>query len=213
MDYGNFIKEKYMKMALKGTKLPLEKQWEKSLIGVQCLFALHAKLADNALAISTQIDEEFNYNFSNGLSIPFDEKSKQIIPIYLKMEHYLKVMIYLISTILPKLSEPIIQAKDEIDNEIYNKPKGVSVYGYFTTKKNIMEGGAEDARIQIKQIENSLHDCFKNDQAKVEEIRKSMAETYNKVNADVKSYVEKFTDALDLNEIVFDEGVLNDENK
>ena len=73
----------------------------------------------------------------------------------------------------------------------------------------MLEDSAEEAKKQIKQIENSLHDCFKNDQAKVKEIRKSMVETYNKVNADVKSYVEKFTDALDLKEIVFDEGVLN----
>ena len=212
MDYGNFVKQKYMKMALKGTKLPLEKQWEKSLIGVQCLFAIYAKLSDNALMISQQIDEEFNYNFSNGLPIPFDKKSEQIIPVILKIEHYFRLNIYLISSILPKLSEPIIQAKDEIDNEIYNKPKKVSIYGYFTTRKNILDNAVEEARMQIKQIENSLRDCFKNDQAKAEEIKKSMEETYNKVNADVKSYIEKFTDALNLNEIVFDGGVLNDEN-
>ena len=197
-----------MKLALKGVKLPLEKQWEKSLIGVQCLFALNAKLADNALILSEQIDKEFNYNFSNGLPIPFDEKSKQIIPIYLKIEHYLKVKVYLITTILPKLSEPIIQAKDEIDNEIYNKPKEASIYGYFTNMKKVIEGAAEDAKIQIKQIENSLHDCFKNDQKEVEEIRESMKETYNKINADIKSIIDKFTGALGL-EIVFDEGVLD----
>jgi len=213
MEYGDFIKEKYMKLALKGIKLPLEKQWEKSLIGVQCLFALNAKLASNALMITQQIDEEFNYNFSNGLPIPFDEKSKQLIPIYLKIEHYHKLEVYLISTILPKLAEPIIQAKDEIDNEIYNKPKAMSVYGWFIKMKKVIEDAMEDARIQIKQIENSLHDCFKNDQTKIEEIRKSMAETYNKVNADVKSYVEKFTNALDLKDIIFEEGVLNVENK
>ena len=114
--------------------------------------------------------------------------------------HYLKLSTYLAATALPKLSEPIIQSKNEINNDIYT---------WFIGNKKVLEDSAEEAKKQIKQIENSLHDCFKNDQKKVEEIRESMKETYNKVNADVKSYVEKFTDALNLNEIVFDEGVLN----
>jgi len=209
MEYGDFIKQKYMKLALKGIKLPLEKQWEKSLIGVQCLFALNAKLTNNAMMAMQQIDDEFDYNFANGLPIPFNEKSEQLISLYLKIEHYLKLDVYLISIILPKLSEPIIQSQNEVDNEIYNKPKNISIYKLFAGNKKVLEDSAEEAKKQIKQIENSLHDCFKNDQAKVEEIRESMKETYNKVNADVKSYVEKFTNALDLKEIVFDEGVLN----
>jgi len=200
MDYGNFIKQKYMKMALKGTRLPLEKQWEKSLIGVQCLFSLNAKLMENARQTIDQVDDEFNNGFSNGLAIPFDDKAEQTLPLYLKVEHYLKVSTYLVETALPTLSAPIIQSKDEID-------KGI--YAWFIGNKKVLEDSTEEAKKQIKQIENSLHDCFKNDQAKVEEIRKGMAETYNKVNADVKLYVEKFTDALGLNEIVFDEGVLN----
>jgi hypothetical protein len=72
----------------------------------------------------------------------------------------------------------------------------------------VLEDSAEEAKKQIKQIENSLHDCFKNDQIKVEEIRGSMKETYNKVNSDIKSIIDKFTGALGL-EIMFDEGVLN----
>ena len=200
MEYGDFIKQKYMKLALKGIKLPLEKQWEKSLIGVQCLFALNAKLMENAMRTIEQIDDEFNNSFSNGLPLPFDTKAEQAIPIYLKVKHYLKLSTYLAATALPKLSEPIIQSKNEIDN---------SIYTWFIGNKKVLEDSAEEAKKQIKQIENSLHDCFKNDQAKVEEIRESMKETYNKVSADVKSYVEKFTDALDLKEIVFDEGVLN----
>ena len=200
MEYGDFIKQKYMKLALKGIKLPLEKQWEKSLIGVQCLFALNAKLMENAMRTIEQIDDEFNNSFSNGLPLPFDTKAEQSIPLYLKVEHYLKLSTYLAATALPKLSEPIIQSKNEIDNGIYT---------WFVGNKKVLEDSAEEAKKQIKQIENSLHDCFKNDQAKVEEIRESMKETYNKVSADVKSYVEKFTDALDLKEIVFDEGVLN----
>ena len=200
MEYGDFIKQKYMKLALKGIKLPLEKQWEKSLIGVQCLFALNAKLMENAMQTIEQIDDEFNNSFSNGLPLPFDTKAEQAIPLYLKVEHYLKLSTYLAATALPKLSEPIIQSKNEIDN---------SIYTWFIGNKKVLEDSTEEAKKQIKQIENSLHDCFKNDQTKIEEIRKSMAETYNKVNADVKSYVEKFTNALNLNEIMFDEGVLD----
>jgi len=200
MDYGNFVKQKYMKLALKGTKLPLEKQWEKSLIGVQCLFALNAKLMENAMNTINQVDDEFNSSFSNGLPLPFDAKAEQSIPLYLRVEHYLKLSTYLVTTALPKLSEPIIQSKAEIDN---------GIYAWFVGNKKILEDSAEEAKKQIKQIENSLADCFKNDQTKVEEAKSSMKETYNKVNSDVKSIIEKFTSALDLEDIVFDEGVLN----
>ncbi|MFP3279177.1 MAG: hypothetical protein RXP92_02625 [Candidatus Micrarchaeota archaeon] len=200
MEYGDFIKQKYMKLALKGIKLPLEKQWEKSLIGVQCLFALNAKLMENAMKTIEQVDEEFNNGFSNGLPLPFDSKAEQAIPLYLKVEHYLKLDTYLVATALPRLSEPIIQSKNEIDN---------SIYVWFVGNKKVLEDSAEEAKKQIKQIENSLHDCFKNDQKKVEEIRESMKETHNKVNADIKSYVENFANALDLKNIIFDVGVLD----
>jgi len=200
MDYGNFVKQKYMKLALKGTKLPLEKQWEKSLVGAQCLFSLNAKLMENAMKTIEQVDEDFNHSFSNGLPLPFDAKAEQTIPLYLKVEHYLKLSTYLVATALPKLTPPIVQAKNEIDTGIYT---------WFIGNKKVLEDSAEEAKKQIKQIENSLHDCFKNDQAKVEKAKGSMAETYNKVNSDVKLIIEKFTDALDLEDIIFDEGVLN----
>ena len=197
MEYGDFIKQKYMKLALKGIKLPLEKQWEKSLIGVQCLFALNAKLMENAMQTINQVDDEFNNSLSNGLPLPFDAKAEQSIPIYLKVEYYFRLSTYLVSTVLPKLSEPVIQSKNEIDNGIYN---------WFIGNKKVLEDSAEEAKKQIKQIENSLHDCFKNDQKKVEEIRESMKETYNKINADIKSIIDKFTGALDL-ELVSLDGV------
>jgi len=200
MDYGNFVKQKYMKMALKGVKLPLEKQWEKSLIGVQCLFALNAKLMANAIGTIEQVDDEFNNGFSNGLPIQFDSKAEQFLPLYLKVEHYLRISTYLVAIALPKLSQQIIQSKAEIDN---------GIYAWFIGNKKVLEDSAEEAKKQIKQIENSLTDCFKNDQTKVKEVRGSMEETYNKVNSDVKSVIQKFTNALDLEDIVLDEGVLN----
>jgi ElaB/YqjD/DUF883 family membrane-anchored ribosome-binding protein len=200
MEYGDFIKQKYMKLALKGIKLPLKEQWEKSLIGVQCLFALNSRLTNNAWQAIDQIDDEFNKSFSNGVPISFDAKAEQAIPLYLKVEHYLKLSTYLTASLMPKLADPIIQSKDKIDEDIYK---------WFIGNKKILEDSAEEAKKQIKQIENSLHDCFKNDQAKVQEIRESMKETYNKINTDTKSYVENFTNALDLKNIIFDEGVLN----
>jgi len=200
MDYGNFVKQKYMKMALKGEKPPLEKQWEKSLTGAQCLFSLNAKLMENAMKTIEQVDEDFNHSFSNGLAMPFDAKAEQTIPLYLKVEHYLKLSAYLVAIALPKLTPPIIQSKDEIDN---------GIYAWFIGNKKVLEDSTEEAKKQIKQIENSLTDCFKNDQTKVEEAKSSMEETYNKVNSDVKSIIEKFTNALDLEDIVLDGGVLN----
>jgi len=201
MEYGNFIKQKYMKLALKGTKLPLEKEWEKSLIGVQCLFTLNAKLMENAMRTIEQVDDEFNNRFSKGMFIPFDAKAEKTIPLYLKVEQYLKISSYIIDMFMPKLSEPIINAKDEIDNDIYI---------WFIGNKKVLEDSAEEGKKQIKQIENSLTDCFKNDQNKITKIKESMNETYNKVNLDVKSIIDNFSNALDLEDIIiFDEGVLN----
>ncbi len=57
---------------------------------------------------TAQVDDEFNSSFSNGLPLPFDAKAEQAIPLYLKVEHYLKLSTYLVATALPKLSDPFI---------------------------------------------------------------------------------------------------------
>ena len=48
MNYIEFVKGKYMKMALKGIKVPFTEEWESAMIATQCLFNINSTINNNS---------------------------------------------------------------------------------------------------------------------------------------------------------------------
>jgi hypothetical protein len=194
MDFVVYAKEKYMKMALKGIKLPFSQKWESALVAAQCIFAINLKLNQNSVMLLQNIQEEkFMEDFSNGVKIEYNDKSQKYVESFLRVQNLLIVINRLTTPNIPKISEIVLANKDSIDEAIYK---------YYIGNKSVAERYAQVGLEQALAIDNSLKTSFPDNQQEISTIRNQLQELFDRTNRETSDLVKKFSDALEISDIV-----------
>ena len=194
MDFVAYAKEKYMKMAFKGIKIPFSEKWESALVAAQCIFALNIKLNQNSVMLLQNIQEEkFVEDFSNGIKIEYNDKSQKYIELFLRAQNLMKIINRLTATNMPKLNEIVLANKNNIDEGIYK---------YYVGDRLVVERYSQTSLEQAIAIENSLKTSFPNNEQDILAIKNQLQELFEKTNRETSELVKKFSDALEINDIV-----------
>ena len=193
MDYERYVKQKYMKMALKGINMPFAEKWESALVAIQCLFALISNMQMQAAKLVDSVPEEFNEAFSNGKPQPLNEDTQKYLSNYLRAQNYMRASFSYAPKIISKLDPIIIASKEMIDEGIFK---------YYVGNKGVIQGYLNEISKQITAIDNSTASTFPNEKEKVDAIKKGLAETFNKTSEDIHVITYKFSTALGLEEVI-----------
>jgi len=191
MNYESYIKQKYMKMALKGVKVPFSERWEAALVAAQCIFAINANMQTQAAKLIDNIDDAFNDSFSNGKPIELTGDAVKYLTLILRVQNYLIENRNYITKTLPQIDMLVVREKDRIDE---------GVYKYYVGNKGVLSGYSDELGNTINAISNSLSSSFIESQEKVNELRTSLSETFNKTKVDLISLTAKFSAALSLDD-------------
>ena len=193
MDYEEYIKGKYMKMALKGIRIPFSEDWEKAIVAVQCLFTVNSTMNNNALKLINAIPESFMDKFEKAQPIELDADSHKYVELLLRVQNYMRTINTVSRTYIPQLIDIIIKNRASID---------AGLYKYFLGNRSVLENYAETAQEQVKAIDNSLNESFKSNLGEIEGIRKGMSETFVKTQEDINVILDKINTTLDLQRIL-----------
>jgi transcription termination factor NusB len=193
MDYENYIKGKYMKMAMKGVKIPFPERWESALIAMQCIFSINVVMNNNAVKLLEGIPDEFVEKFSNGQPLDYDGNSRKYIELFLRAQNYMQTISNFTLQNYPKLSEIIFADKSKID---------IGIYKYCIGNKSVVENYGVVAREQAQSINNSLNASFKDKSEYIVRIREDMDTIFMKTSSDLAAIVGKFAYALDMEDII-----------
>ena len=193
MDYEEYIKGKYMKMALKGIRIPFSEDWEKAIVAVQCLFTVNSTMNNNALKLINAIPEAFMDKFEKAQPIELDADSHKYVELLLRVQNYMRTINTVSRTYIPQLIDIIIKNRASID---------AGLYKYFLGNRSVLENYAETAQEQVKAIDNSLNESFKSNSGEIDGIRKGMSETFVKTQEDINVILDKINTTLDLQKIL-----------
>lgn len=193
MDYEEYIKGKYMKMALKGIRIPFSEDWEKAIVAVQCLFTVNSTMNNNALKLINAIPEAFMDKFEKAQPIELDADSHKYVELLLRVQNYMRTINTVSRTYIPQLIDIIIKNRASID---------AGLYKYFLGNRSVLENYAETAQEQVKAIDNSLNESFKSNSGEIDGIRKGMSETFVKTQEDINVILDKINTTLDLQRIL-----------
>lgn len=192
MNYEKYMKQTYMKMALKGQPIQGE-QWENALIGVQCLYMLNAHLQSSASNLLGEATDEFNDAFSNGKPMPYDNATSRQLLFYLRAQCYMKAATMLVLPKFRKLDSIIVQNKESIDPAIWNA---------YVGNKALLANFAVESQNQVQAIDASARDCFAGDKDKVEVLRQAIEPQAEHINNDTEQVISKVANALGLVDIL-----------
>lgn len=193
MDYENYVKQKYLKLAVKGVKIPFAEKWESALVAAQCIFSINSNMQMQAAKLVEGIPDKFNDDFSNGTPIKLNTEGIKYLSIYLRSQNFMRQAGHYISTSMPKLDAIILKEKEKIDEGIYK---------YYIGTKGVLTGYAEETEKQVAAIDNSLIACFPRNQEDLFKIRNELNETFTKTKIDLENLNAKFAEALTLNNIL-----------
>ena len=193
MDYENYVKGKYMKMALKGIKMPFSEKWESALVAIQCLFVLVSNMQTQAAKLVDLASEEFNEAFSNGKPQPLNKDTEKYLANYLRAQNYMRASSFYIPQIILRLNPIIIEAKEKIDDGIFK---------YYIGNKAVLKGYFDEISKQITAIDDSTASAFPNEREEIEAIKNRLAETFNKTSDDIQDITSKFLTTLNLVEMI-----------
>ena len=190
MNYIEFVKGKYMKMALKGIKVPFTEEWESAIIATQCLFNLNSTINNNAVKLMSNIPDSFQDKFEKGELIEYNTETHKYIEILLRVQNYMSTITQISYTYIPPLINIILKNKSSVD---------AAIYKYFVGNKSVLENYASIAQEQIKAINNSFNDSFKNNLEDIERARGNLVDTFSTTQTDVNNILNKISLALNLN--------------
>jgi uncharacterized protein YejL (UPF0352 family) len=189
MNYIEFVKGKYMKMALKGIKVPFTEEWESAMIATQCLFNINSTINNNAVKLMSNIPDSFQDKFEKGELIEYNTETHKYIEMLLRVQNYMSTITQISYTYIPPLINIILKNKSSID---------IAIYKYFVGNKSVLENYASIAQEQVKAINNSFSDSFKDNLQDIERIKQELQETFAITQTDINNLINKISFALDL---------------
>ena len=189
MNYIEFVKGKYMKMALKGIKVPFTEEWESAMIATQCLFNINSTINNNAVKLMSNIPDSFQDKFEKGELIEYNTETHKYIEILLRVQNYMSTITQISYTYIPPLINIILKNKSSVD---------AAIYKYFVGNKSVLENYASIAQEQVKAINNSFSDSFKGNLQDIERIKQELQETFAITQTDINNLINKISFALDL---------------
>ena len=193
MDYIKYIKGDYMKMALKGIKIPFQEEWESATVGAQCLFSINSTINNNALKLINAIPDSFAEKFESGMPLELNKETRKYIEIFLRVQNYLKTIVSISNIYLPPLITIVVKNQQKIDPGIYK---------YFVGNRSVLEGYASEAQKQVNAIDTSLNASFRDNIDDIRMIKEDLSETFAKTQNDLNNITTKFGEALGLNNIM-----------
>ena len=138
-------------------------------------------------------EEKFVEDFSNGIKIEYNDKSQKYIELFLRAQNLMKIINRLTATNMPKLNEIVLANKNNIDEGIYK---------YYVGDRLVVERYSQTSLEQAIAIENSLKTSFPNNEQDILAIKNQLQELFEKTNRETSELVKKFSDALEINDIV-----------
>ncbi|MGC9132346.1 MAG: hypothetical protein ACP5HJ_01715 [Candidatus Micrarchaeia archaeon] len=189
MEYTKFIKEDYLKQVLKGKEVELKEDWERALVGFQVIAKLVARVSENALHFLEPIPDSFLENFSNGKTIEFNEENKKYLFYIIRAKNLLELAIPLSIRNLKTLHTIIDKEKEKIPGEFWV---------YYVAANKLEEEVCNGLLDQVKGIENSLEDCFPQNQKEIEEVKKQLEEKKAETKKDIKKVYARINEVLHL---------------
>lgn len=189
MDYELYVKQKYLKIALKGKPLPFSEEWESVIVGVQCIYAISLSMQTQTARLIDKISDEFNEKFSNGKIIELNSDNLKYVSLCLRVQNLMLETRSYLTLLLPKFDPIILINKEKIDE---------GVYKYYIGNKALIIKYTEELSNLIEAMKNSLYVCFPAEQEKVEILKNELTETFNNTKEDINTITEKYTTALSL---------------
>jgi transcription termination factor NusB len=189
MDYIAYVKGKYMKMALKGVRIPFTEKWESAMVAAQCLFTINSNMNNNAAKLISSIPDTFEEKFEKAEPLEYNMEARKYIEILLRVQNYMRSINAVSHTYLPPLIDTILKNKASIDQGIYT---------YFIGIRTVQENYADSALEQAKAIENSLNASFQSNTEDIARIKRELADTFAKTQSDINTVITKFCSALDI---------------
>lgn len=178
-----------MKMALKGIKVPFTEEWESAMIATQCLFNINSTINNNAVKLMSNIPDSFQDKFEKGELIEYNTETHKYIEMLLRVQNYMSTITQISYTYIPPLINIILKNKSSID---------IAIYKYFVGNKSVLENYASIAQEQVKAINNSFSDSFKDNLQDIERIKQELQETFAITQTDINNLINKISFALDL---------------
>ena len=178
-----------MKMALKGIKVPFTEEWESAMIATQCLFSINSTINNNAVKLMSNIPDSFQDKFEKGELIEYNTETHKYIEMLLRVQNYMSTITQISYTYIPPLINIILKNKSSID---------IAIYKYFVGNKSVLENYASIAQEQVKAINNSFSDSFKDNLQDIERIKQELQETFAITQTDINNLLNKISFALDL---------------
>lgn len=188
-----YVKEKYLKMALKGIIIPFAERWESALVGMQALYAINANVQRSAAKLLESIPDEFNNKFSDGTPIDYTDMNRKWLTLYLRVQNLMRTTSNYVSRTAPGLDEIIISNRTKIDEGIFK---------YFVGNKQVLLSFRDEIKTTVDQIDNSIKVCFHNNIADVETIKMGLQETFGQTREDLQRFNEKIAKSLKLEDVM-----------
>ena len=193
MDYANYVKGKYMQMALKGKRLPFGEEWESAIIATQCIFTVNSSMNNNALKLLQGIPDAFMEDFSNGKPVAYNETTRRYLESFLRAQNYMNAISLFTFTNIPPLLKIILENKDKIDPAIYK---------YFVGNKAAVEKYAGMCAEQSQAITNSINASLRANKKEIEELKMELAPILDSTQTDLNNLMKRFVYALNLQNVI-----------
>lgn len=191
MDYVDFMKGKYTKMALKGTVIPFGFEYEKALVAFSCIAMINSNVITNVLKMEEQVDQKFMDSFENGSHIDVMSNTNNI-KIMMGVRYRLKLISnYLIRQIerISPIIEPHLQ---EID---------IGISKYYTGNSMILKKEAENYSNIANDITTSFKNSFSGNMDSISLLEEEALKNLT-TKADIEKLNDKFSTALGLKEVL-----------
>lgn len=188
MNYEDFVKNRYMKKALKGAMLPFSEKWEGALVAVQCIFAINSNLQTQAAKLVDGVPDAFNDDFSSGKPIRYGGDAGKYLSFYLRAQNLMRTARDYLNANLTTLDKLIIPNKDKID---------IGIYKYYIGNKEVLSVYASELTAQIVAIDASVQASFGADES-VKALKASLMQIFDRTREDLTQLTLKFGEATKL---------------